>query len=294
MFWVSSVVSTALYVLSFFSEKLFGLTMPWMNVYVWLAGVALSYALSGINIVNEWDRRPVLLFGRYIKTIGPGLCWVDPAFHRVLEDVSVQDMISDLKAENVQTKDNVRLNIIFVLTTRINSENVRKFVVEVHNGRQATIDRAVASVTETVSQHDLDHILHNRVDFSKKVKETLQSKVQNWGVEVSAVEIRDFKIADEEIERSVAMKAKALKEAEGELARSEMQLKIAEHLKMAAAAYDEETWRLKGFETLIELTRSAENNTVLIPTSIIDCLARLGAPEGMDGRVPSKVTPRLP
>jgi regulator of protease activity HflC (stomatin/prohibitin superfamily) len=288
MFWLLGVVLTALYAMSLFGAGLLGLTLSGvMSTVAWILGLAIAYVVSGINIVNEWDRRPVLLFGRYVRTIGPGLCWVDPAFHRVLDDISVQDMISDLKVENVQTMDNVRLNIICVLTTRINSENVRKFVVEVHDGWQATTDRAIASVTEAVGLHDLDQILHNRLEFSEKVKEALQKKVQNWGLEVLAVEIKDFKIADADIERAIAMEAKALKEAEAELKRSEMQLKIAEQLKAAAEVYDEETWRLKGFETLIELTRSAENNTVLIPTSVIDVLARAGGDS-------AKLAPRLP
>lgn len=58
--------------------------------------------------------------------------------------------------------------------------------------------------------------------------------MSQWGVLVYAVEIKDLKVADPDIERSIAMKARAVKEAEAELKRAEMQVEIARQLKEAA------------------------------------------------------------
>lgn len=279
MFWGLSVMWSVLWFLAY----LLGFNYSPLTPPFFLLGFAVIYVLSGINVIKEWERRPVLLFGKYAKTAGPGLEWIEPAVHTLLDDVSVQDTVEELKVENVQTHDNVRLNILGVLTTRIHPDNVKKYVVEVEDAENALSERANAAVTEAVGRGTLDDILGKRDEFSTKVKEALVSKVQQWGIEVKAVEIKDFKIADTDIEKSIAMKARAEKEAQAELKRAEMQKQIAEQLKEAAHTYDADAWRLKGLETLIELCRSAQNNTVLIPTELLGSLANIA---GIDIKKP--------
>ncbi|MDP1719017.1 MAG: SPFH domain-containing protein [bacterium] len=284
MFWLLSAVWAGLY---FVVTWVAGPRLGWPTFWalpVCLAGFPVIYFLAGVNIINEWNRRPVLLFGKYSKTAGPGFCWVDPAFHTVLGDLAVQDVVNELRVENVQTHDNVRLHIVGVLTVRLHPDNVKKCVVEVSDVQSAMMQRAISAITEVVGLNSLDYMLHHRLEFSVKAKESLQAKIESWGLDVRALEIKDFKIADSDIEKSIAMKARAVKEAEAELTRAEMQLQIANKLKEAAGAFDEPTWRLKGLETLIELCRSANNNTVLIPSDVMSVLAKLG----IEGKTPGK------
>jgi regulator of protease activity HflC (stomatin/prohibitin superfamily) len=240
---------------------------------IWFLGEAAVYFLSGFKAIKDWERRPVLFFGRYVRTAGPGLVWIEPLFHTVLEPYSIQDRVEEIKIENVQTHDNVRLHIITVLTTQINPEQIRNAVVEVQDVVKAVRMRAETSTTEAAAQVGLDHILEKRVEFLDNVRNRLQMKIAGWGVQVKALEIRDLRIADTQIEQSIAMKARAKKEAEAELTRAEMQKRIAEQLKEAADEYDEAAWKLKGLETLVELARSANNNTVLIPAAVLEALA---------------------
>ena len=77
-------------------------------------------------------------------------------------------------------------------------------------------------------------------------------------------------VADESIARSIAMKARAMKEAQAELARAEMQAEIVSRLDRAAADLDPAGWRLKTLEVLVELTPSAQSNTILIPANLTE------------------------
>ena len=275
MFWEISAVWFALYLASYGIHAVGMLSFVLISLPVFLLGEAVIYGLSGINIINEWERRPVLLFGKYAKTAGPGFDWVEPVFHTVMPDVSVQDVTEELQVNNVQTHDNVRLNILGVLTTRTDPTNVKKLVVEVKGAAEAKRQRANAAVTEVVGRHQLDQILDKREEFSEKIRVALQEKVQLWGIDVKAVEVKDLRVADTEIEKSIAMKARAEKEGQAELRRAEFQMQIALKLKEAAHAYDDAAWKLKGLETLIELCRSAQNNTVLIPSELLGTLSNV-------------------
>lgn len=274
-FWITAILWTVVSLALHFAGGTGGVLQIGLGSY--LVVLACLYFLGGINVVSEWKRRPILLFGRYVATVGPGLAWVDPIFHRRLDDVPVRDVVSELRIGGVQTHDNVPISFNLIMTTRVDEARVRDFIVHVANGYEATRQRALASVTEIVGNHELDAILHNRGKFYAEVRDSLQNKVATWGVRVIAVELKDIQITDEQIQQAIAMKARAGKEADAELVRAAMQLHIAEKLVEAAGALTPDAWRLKELEVLVELTRSAQNNTLLIPTNLLKGLQDIGA-----------------
>jgi regulator of protease activity HflC (stomatin/prohibitin superfamily) len=279
-FWTTAALWSALTLALHFGGAASGGSAPAIGLPLYLLGLAVLYLFAGINVVREWDRRPILLFGRYVRTIGPGLAWVDPIFHRPLDDIAVRDVVNELRIGGVQTHDNVPISFNLVMTSRVGEERIMDFVVQVANGYEATRQRALASVTEIVGNHELDAILHDRAKFYTEVRDSLQTKVASWGVIVKAVELKDIQITDEQIQQAIAMKARAGKEADAELVRAAMQLHIAGKLVEAAAALTPDAWRLKELEVLVELTRSAQNNTILVPTTLLKGMEDIGAAVG--------------
>lgn len=235
----------------------------------------LLYLLSGINIVNEWERRPVLRFGKYVRTLGPGLSWTEPFTNRRLEDIAVNDEVWDLEIENVQTKDNIPITFNLVLTSRVDEQHVKKYVVAVSDGDEAVDRRTLACASQVVSASNWDEILHHRDRIYGQMQQLLTDRISVWGMKIIAVEITDLRITDSSIEQAISLKAKATKEAEAEIARAEAQVAVAEALKKAGEIYNEETRWLKGNETLLELCRSGSNNTILVPTDLVESLARV-------------------
>ena len=230
-----------------------GLALEFWLLYA--LALSLGYVGFGLRIVNEWERRPVLRLGKYSATTGPGLVWADPVLHTFLDAVPVCDQVTQLEVPNVQTKDNVRISFKLVLTTRVSATRVRDYIVKVSSGLSATMSRTISSVTECIGKNDLDSILHSRDTLSTQVQAILQDKVKEWGIEITAIELTDIKITDVSIEQAIAMKARARKEADAELARAEAQKQIAIKLREAAEQFTDATWRLKNLETLVELCK---------------------------------------
>ena len=183
-------------------------------------GVIFVYLVFGIVIVKEWERVPVIRFGRYIRTLGGGLSWIEPITSRRLAARLVQDVVYSLAVPAVLTHDNVPVGLTIAVTRYIDAEDVRKTVVAVSDYRRAEEQRALSTVAELIGRRPIDYIFDKRVEFSEEIRSTLQERVKTWGLTIRAVELKDFQIADEAIARSVAMKARALKEAQAELARS--------------------------------------------------------------------------
>ena len=253
--------------------------LPWRPGRVtWLLVSLAIYGLSGLKIVDQWERVPVMRLGRYQYAAGPGLVWVEPLLNKMLNAVGVADASTKLNVESVPTHDNVRLTLEANLVARL--VDVPKYTVEVANPSVAVLQRAQSAIAECVAGWPLDRILAERTEFSRLVVTSLSGKIGVWGVEVRAFEIMDLKITDADIERAMAMKARAEKEAQAELSRAQMQVEIARHLVIAAGELSPEAWRLKGLETLTELTRSAQNNTILIPSELLGALTGLIRTEG--------------
>jgi len=241
-----------------------------------LAGAVCTwYFLNWINVVNQWERRPLMRFGRYIRTLGPGISFVEPLFNHTLDDVSIQDDTIEVPADNVQTMDNVGLRLVGVLTYSIEEARVQDSVVKVEDVDRSLLDRALSTLTDVSGRTALDAFLEHRAAFCSDITSELAKRVGPWGVKISAFELKDFKINDEKIQQAIAMKARATKEAEAELQRAKMQEQIAEALNKAASTYNTEGRWLKGLETLTELCRSGQNNTVLIPTDLTAALTHL-------------------
>lgn len=225
----------------------------------------LSLLINSVQVVSEWNRRPVMRFGKYHRTLEPGINLINPITQNALDDETIADQIDTLKIESTQTHDNVPMSFVFVLTYRIIKDRVRDYVV---NLQDDWMTRAIATANEQIGARTLDQILNDRETLTVEIRKALQWKVKNWGLDIEALEIQDFQIEDESIQKSIAMKARAQKEAEGELKRAEMQQSIAKELNKAGDVLDAGGWRLKEFETLIELCRSANNNTIVIPTGL--------------------------
>lgn len=261
------------------------------SLSVCAAALLVWYILVGVNVVKQWDRRPVLRFGKYIRTLEPGLSWVDPLIHSVLDDVFVKDNVIALPSGStvtttdedgdevettedryvtVQTADNVGLGLGAVLTFQI--VDVQKSVVNVDDVNAAVLQRALSTLGDFAGRTSLEGILLERDTFCSSITTELGKRVSDWGVMIKAFELPTFVISDAKTAEAISLKARATMEAAAELARAEVQVKVAEALNAAAKTYTPEGRWLKGVEVLVELTRSGENNTILIPTDLTNGL----------------------
>lgn len=241
----------------------------WIQISLTIVG---WYVICWFNVIQQWNRRPVMFWGKYSMTCGPGLVFIEPLLYTTLADVPVMDVVETLQVPKLQTKDNVPVGVEALLTYRIDEDAVENAVVRVGNVRAATLQRAMSTISDIGGTTDLDHLLEQRAKFGEDVVNKLKERVADWGVTIVALELKSLKINDEKIEQAIAMKARAQKEAAAELARALMQVQITTALNEAASKMTAAGWRLKEIETLLELCRSGTNNTLLIPTNLIGTL----------------------
>ncbi len=177
------------------------------STYVIVGLILLTYIAMGFGSVNQWQRRPVMFFGWYAWTAGPGIIWVPPIIFQSLRDESVQSWVDELVIEGARTKNNIPLKVKAIITWRVDAARVRDFVLNVKNGRTAVKQRAEAAAVTVIGSEPFRDIQNDREKFSGDVTKTLVANVANWGVVIDKVEIINIEITDTEIAEAVAREA---------------------------------------------------------------------------------------
>ena len=98
--------------------------------------VILGILLSGIKILREWERAPLLTLGRFRGLRGPGIIYVPPFISKLPYIISTRLQVLTFKTEQTFTRDNVPVNVDAVMYYQ--PINVEKAVLNVENYSMAT------------------------------------------------------------------------------------------------------------------------------------------------------------
>jgi regulator of protease activity HflC (stomatin/prohibitin superfamily) len=115
---------------------------------------------------------------------------------------------------------------------------------------------------------DLDDILAKRADINLEIREILDERTEQWGVQITAVEIKEIALP-QEMKRAMARQAEAERERRAKIIIAEGELQAAEKLTQAAAQIGSQpaALQLRLYQTLVEIS-SERNNTIVVPLPI--------------------------
>ena len=152
-----------------------------------LAFVAL-YLFSGLRVLREYERAVYFFLGRSWGAKGPGLIYLPPVFAK-MQKVSLRVVALDIPPQDVITRDNISLKVNAVLYMRV--KDSVKAVIGVENYLYATSQLAQTTLRSVLGETQLDELLMNREKINDILKNIIDKRTEDWGVEVSAVEVKD-------------------------------------------------------------------------------------------------------
>ena len=228
-------------------------------------GIALLLLLSGVRILNEYERGVIFRLGRITETKGPGFKWIIPFVDRMVR-ISTRIITSDVPPQDVITRDNVSINVNAVIYFRV--IDPVKAVIEVENYLYATSQIAQTTLRSVLGQSELDELLAKREKINMDLQAIIDSQTEPWGVKVTAVEIKVVDLP-QEMRSAIAKQAEAERERRAKVINAEGEFQAATKLRAAAdiIAGQPSALQLRYLQTLSDISSKA-NNLTIIPVPI--------------------------
>ncbi|HPE62325.1 MAG TPA: SPFH domain-containing protein [Thiolinea sp.] len=149
----------------------------------------------GVKMVPQGYNYTIERFGRYVRTLQPGLGLIVPVIYRVGRKVNMMEQVLDILPQQVITADNANVNIDGVVFYQV--FDPAKSSYEVNHLENAILNLTMTNLRSVCGSMELDHLLSKRDEIGARVLTIVDEATNAWGVKVLRVEIKDIEPPNE-------------------------------------------------------------------------------------------------
>jgi len=183
-----------------------------------LIALAVFTLWSTVKVVPQGYAYTVENFGRFTRTLSPGLHFLVPIVERVGNEVNMKEQVIDIPSQDVITRDNAMVRVDGVAFFQVLDAGRSAYAVD--NLELAIINLTMTNVRTVMGSMDLDELLSNRDTINAKLLNVVDAATEAWGVKVTRIEIKDI-APPRDLVDSMARQMKAEREKRAQILESE-------------------------------------------------------------------------
>lgn len=240
-----------------------------MGFIIFIVIVVGIFVLSGIKVVNQYERGVVLTLGKFTGVREPGLRVIVPLFQRMIR-VDIRSTPIDVPKQEVITKDNVTVGVDAVVYFRV--IDAPKAVLETTNYIYATSQFAQAALRDVAGNADMDELLSKREQISQQIKEIVDAQTDQWGIDVENVKVQNIELP-QDMKRAMAKQAEAERERRAVIITAEGEKAAAIAVAEAAATLAKVPGgiNIRTLQTLEKISTEPSQKTLFVlPADLIE------------------------
>jgi regulator of protease activity HflC (stomatin/prohibitin superfamily) len=240
--------------------------------------------LTSLRVLYEYERGVIFRLGKLTRAKGPGLIFLVPFGLERMRKMDLRIVALDIAPQDTITKDNVSVRVNAVVYFRV--ADPTKAVIEIEDYYFATSQLAQTTLRSVIGQSELDQLLAERERINKVVRDIIDQGTDDWGIEVTSVEIKDIDLP-QEMKRAMAKQAEAERERRAKVISAEGEYQASTRLAGAAEIIGEfpQAMQLRFLQTVVEI--AAENNSTTlfpVPIDLFGPLVNKGKPASAEAK----------
>lgn len=231
-----------------------------------IVGVVVVLLALSLRVVKEYERGVIFFLGKCRGMRGPGLIILIPIFEQMTR-VQLRTITMAIPSQKIISKDNVSIDIAAV--AYYHTVDPVKATVAIEDVYSAVNQISQTTVRNVVGQFQLDQLLSQTSDINLQIKNVIDSHTEPWGVQVTAVEIKDIILPDN-MQRAMAKEAEAERERRAKIVAAQGELQAAVKLGEAAdiMAMHPVALQLRTLQTMAEISVE-KNSTIIFPAQFM-------------------------
>src|SRR5438105_6725330 len=185
-----------------------------------IVALAVITLFAGVKTVAQGYNWTVERFGKYTRTLEPGLTLIVPFFDRIGRRMNMMEQVIDIPQQDVISKDNATVTVDGIAFFQV--MDAAKASYEVANLHQAMIVLTMTNIRSVMGGMDLDQMLSHRDEINERLLRVVDAAVSPWGVKVNRIEIKDI-VPPANLVEAMGRQMKAEREKRAEILTAEGQ-----------------------------------------------------------------------